>query len=60
MRIMYNVKHRYAIPLKFEDKFLTSLTKLVFEAKASMCSIIKTKSFLYCCKCLVFVVVVII
>ena len=42
---MYNVKHRYAIPLKFEDKFLTSLTKLVFEAKASMCSIIKQNLF---------------
>ena len=45
MRIMYNVKHRYAIPLKLEDKFLTSLTKLVLEAKASMCSIIKQNLF---------------
>ena len=41
MRLMYNAKHCYAICLKFVDKFLPSLTKLVLEAKASMCSTIK-------------------
>ena len=32
MRINYNVKHRYAIRLKFGDKFLTSLTKTQSES----------------------------
>ena len=36
MRIIYNVKHRYAIHLKFGDKFMTSLTKLVLEAKENL------------------------
>ena len=35
MRVLCNVKHHYAIRLKFGDKFLTSLTKLVLEAKAT-------------------------
>ena len=35
MRVKYNVKLYYEIRLKFGDKFLTSLTKLVLEAKAS-------------------------
>ena len=34
--IRYNVKHRHVIRLKFGDKFLTSLTKLVLERKASI------------------------
>ena len=41
MRLMYNAKHCHAICLKFVDKFLPSLTKLVLEAKASMCSTLK-------------------
>ena len=47
MRIIYNAKHRDAAPLKFGDKILTSLTKLVLEAKASVCSMIKEKLLLY-------------
>ena len=35
MRIVYNLKHRYAMRLKFGEKLLTSLTKIVLEAKAS-------------------------
>ena len=31
MRIIYNIKQRYAICLKFADKFLAFLTKLVLE-----------------------------
>ena len=41
MRVVYHVKHRYAIRLKFVDKFLTSPTKLAIEAKAVICSAIK-------------------
>ena len=46
MRVIYNVKHRYAIRLKFGDKFLISLTKLVPEAKTSICSTIKKSTFM--------------
>ena len=38
---MCNVKYRYAIRLKFENKFLTSLNQLVHGAKTSTCSTIK-------------------
>ena len=31
MRIIYNVKHHYAVHFIFGDKFLTSLSKLVLE-----------------------------
>ena len=41
MRIMYNVKHRYTIHLKFGDKFSTSLNKLVLQAKAGIGSTAK-------------------
>ena len=60
MRIIYNVRHRYAVRLKFGDKFLTFLTKLVFEGKASICSATKENLLLYCRKFSGFVVVVII
>ena len=59
MRIFYNLKHRYAIHLKFGYKFLTSLTKLVLEEKACICSTIKENLLLYCCKFSAFVDVVI-
>ena len=48
MRIIYNVKHRYAIRLKFEEKFLSSLTRLVLELKGSIYSTIKENLLLYC------------
>ena len=60
MRTIYNVKHSYVIRLKFEDKFLTSLIKLMLEAESSICSTIKKKMLLYCRKFSAFVVVVII
>ena len=60
MKIIYNVKYRYAIRLKFGDKFLTSLTNLVLQAKASICSTIKENLLLYCRKFSAFVIVVII
>ena len=59
MRIIYNITHHYAIRLKFGDKFLTSLTKLLLEAKAIICSTIKENRLLYCRKFSTFVVVVI-
>ena len=37
MRIIYKIKHRYAIRLEFEDKSLTPLIKLVLEVKANIC-----------------------
>ena len=60
MGIMCNVKHHYTIRLKFRDKILTFLTKLVLEAKTSICSTIKENLLLYCRKFSAFVAVVII
>ena len=60
VRIIHNVKDRYGICLKFGDKLLTPQTKLVLEAKPSICSTIKVNSLLYCRKFSAFVVVVII
>ena len=60
MRVIYDVKHHYAIRLKFGDKFLTPLTKLVLEAKASICSTVKENLLLYCSKFSAFVAVAII
>ena len=60
MRVIYNIKHRYAIRFEFGDKSLSSLTKLVLEAKATNCSTIKENLFLHCRKFLAFVAVVII
>ena len=41
MRITCNMQHRYEIRLKFGVNFLTFLTKLVLEAKVSICSTMK-------------------
>ena len=60
MKIIYNVRHRYAIRLKFGDKFVTFLTKLVLEGKTSISSTIKENLLLYCRKFSEFLVVVII
>ena len=61
IRLIYNVKNRYyAIRLTFGDKFLISTTKLVLEAKASICSAIKEDLLLHCLKFPAFVVAVII
>ena len=60
MTVTYNVNHRYAIRLKFGNKFLTSLIELVREAKTSICSTIKDYLLLYCRKFSAVVVVVII
>ena len=47
MRITH-VKYRHAIHLKFGDKFSTSVSKLVLDRKASICSAIKEILHLYC------------
>ena len=60
MKIIYNVRHCYAIRLKFGDKFLTFLIKLVLKRKPSICSTIRENLLLYCRKLSAFVVVVII
>ena len=59
MPIIYEVRHRFAVRLKFEDKFLTFLTKLVLEGKTSICFKIKENLLSYCLKFSAFVVVVI-
>ena len=59
MRIVYNIKHCHAIRLKFGDTFLTSLTKLMLKAKASIRSIIKN-TLSYCRNFSAFVIVVIV
>ena len=48
MKIIYNVKHRNAVRLKFGYTFLSSLTKLVLETEVSICSTIKENLLLYC------------
>ena len=60
MRVNYDVKHRYAVRLRFRDKLLTSITKLVLEVKTNICFTIKENLLLYCGKFSAFVVVVII
>ena len=60
MRIMCNVKHRYGICLKFGDKFLTFLIKLVLKGKAIICSTVKENLLLYFRKFSAFFLVVII
>ena len=58
MAIIHKLKYRYAIGLKVNNKFLSSLTKLVTKAKANICSTIKGNSLLYCRKISEFVAVV--
>ena len=60
VRIIRNVKHSYATRLKFGDKVLTPETKIIFEAKPSICSTIKDSSLLFCRKFSAFAVVVIV
>ena len=60
MRIMCNTKHRHAVGLKFDDKFLTSLSKLVLKAKVNICSTIKENLLLYCRKFSAIAVVIIV
>ena len=55
-----HVKQRHVIRLRFGEMFFTFLTKFVFEAKASTCSIIKENVLLYCRKFLAFAIVVIV
>ena len=59
MKIINNVRHRYAIRLEFGEKFLTFLTTLVLEGEASVCSTTKENLLSHCRKFSVFVVVVI-
>ena len=61
MRIIYNVKHGYAICLKFGVKLVNSLTKSVLEARSES-QYLKNKEnlLLYCWKFSAFVVVVVI
>ena len=47
MRVIYNVKRFYATCMKFGDKFLTFLTKLVVKAKASICSIYNQRKSIF-------------
>ena len=60
MRIIYYVKHRWAIRLKIGNKFLTDLTKLVIRAKSNIYPTLKENLFLYSRKFVAFIVIVII
>ena len=46
--INYNVTRRYTIRLKFAGKLLTSLTKLMPQARAKICCTIKRSVLLHC------------
>ena len=50
--IICNMKYRHAIRLRFGDKFLTSLAKLVLEAKPSICFTIRKTYFYIIASCL--------
>ena len=60
MWVIYNVKHRNAIPLKFGDKLLISLTKLMVKAKPVSALQSKKIYFYIVIKFSAFVVIVII
>ena len=57
MRVVYNLKHRYAIVWNFGEKFLTSPFKLVLKVKGSISSTIQENLLLYCRKFSAFVVI---
>ena len=58
IRIIYNVKHLHVIRLKFGDRCLTFLSKLVLEGKASISSTVQENLVLYCRRFLAFAVAV--
>ena len=60
MRIIFDVKHLHLVRLKVGDISLTSLTKLVVQVKASICSKTKENLLLYCRKFSMFVIVMLI
>ena len=60
LRIIYNVKHRYEVRMKFGYEFLTSPANIVLKKKASICSTIKENLLLYCRKFSAFIAVLII
>ena len=57
MRIICKVKNLHAIRLKRGDRFLTPLTKSVFEAEAGIYYTIKENLRLYCNTLSAFVIV---
>ena len=59
MRIISNLKHHYAIRLKFGHKFKTCENKLVLKTKANIQSTIKENILIYCRKFSSFAVVVV-
>ena len=46
--INYNVTRRYAVRLKFAGKLLSSLTKLMSQARAKICCTIKRSVLSHC------------
>ena len=59
MITIYNIKIHYVVRLKFGVKFSASLTKIMLEAKARICSTIKENLSFYSITFLAFVVIVI-
>ena len=59
-RFNHAKRNCHATCLKSGVAFFTSLTKLLLEAKASVCSTIKENLLLYCCKFWEFFITIII